>query len=154
MLTYEELAPILHSQAYKFARQSGGKYTAHELIAECLLKKKCQNLPDIKMAHKRIRYDMIDYMRQKERRRRKFNITTIPLDIKLFDPGYIQTYPIDLKDEIRHILECLCDTDRKICRMLFDGYTQTDITEILKIPKGSMGYRMRAIRTLFREHFQ
>jgi hypothetical protein len=153
MLTYEELAPILHKYAYQFANQSGGKYTPHELINQCWLRK-CYDLPDIKMAHARIRFDMIDYMRLNERRSRKFRITTITLDIKLFEPGYIQTYPIDLKDEIRHIIQYLSKEDRKICRMLLKGYTQTEIAEALKIPKGSLGYRMRTIRRLFREHFQ
>lgn len=153
MLTYDELAPILYKYAYQFTNRSKGKYTPHELINQCWLKR-CYDLPNIKMAHSRIRFDMIDYMRQQEGGKRKFRINTIQLDIKLFNPGYIQTFSIDTQDEIRHIIQYLSKEDRKICRMLLKGYTQMEIAEALKIPKGSLHYRMRSIRRLFRERFQ
>lgn len=152
MITYESLAPILHSQAYKLASNSHGRYIAHELIAECLLKGKCQQLPDIKIAYKRIRYDMIDYMRKVSGERRCKHLTFITLDIKIFNPQCVDH--VDLKDEIRYIFQNLSERDVNICRMLRSGYTKSEICEILKIPRGSLGYRLSKIRDLFRERFQ
>jgi len=151
MLTYDELAPILYKHAYRFAVLSHGRHTAHELISAVWLKGKCQKLPDIKLAHQRIVFDMIDYMRHE---RRKIKLNFVSLDVKLSNPNYIQEHPLELKEYIRHITRFLSPENKRICRMLAAGYTQGEICEILKIPRGSFGCRMKMIRRLFREHFQ
>ena len=66
MLTYEELHPVLVHIARKFANY---KYDIDELINEVWIIGAVQKLPDIRLAYKRIRYDIITYIRTQEGRK-------------------------------------------------------------------------------------
>lgn len=138
MLTYEQLAPLMYKIAGEFAQASRGRFEPAELVNEVWLKGNVQRLKSIKFAPKRIRYDIIDYMRQQTSCRRKYKIyfhspQTSPetdlTDIIFVIPDH--TEEIDDNDFFEYLIKGLdrkCTLTVKLVAAGFSGY---DISRVL-----------------------
>lgn len=159
MLTYEELKPILVHMAGKFANH---KYEVDELINAVWVIGDVQKLPDIRLAYKRIYYDIIIYIRTQEGRKYraysrkpsyKYRIKVISYDAEVdmhksgTEPSEHNTYEmfmgkenvgfaeVDFKDELELLLKHVCINyeERLIIKMKLDGFTNEEIGKVIGV---------------------
>ena len=159
MLTYEELHPILVHIARKFANY---KYDIDELINEVWIIGAVQKLPDIRLAYKRIRYDIITYIRTQEGRKSQTHsrkssykyrtkITSYNAEVDLHKGGTIpdehSTYEmfmcgedddyaeVDFKNELELLLKhtCISCEEMLIIKMKLGGYTLKEIGKVVGV---------------------
>jgi len=155
MLTYEELQPVLYRIAYMFANY---KYDVNELINAVWVIGNVQKLPDIRLAYKRIYYDMIIYIRTQEGRKKqsysqkpstkyRAYTTSYNAETEFADNYEHSTYEmfmgkedggfakVDFKDELESFMKRVCNNceDRLIVKMRLDGYTLREIGKVVGV---------------------
>ena len=153
MLTYEELKPILVHTAMKFANY---KYEVDELVNAVWAMDAVQKLPHIRLAYKRIYYDIIVYIRTQEGRKKrsysqkpdikyKTMITSYNIETEFTDNEEHSTYEIfmgeedvgfakvDFKDELELLIKRVYNSreERLIVKMRLDGFTQKEIGDVI-----------------------
>ena len=159
MLTYEELKPILIHMARRFANY---KYEVNELINAVWLIGEVQKLPDIRLAYKRIHYDIIEYMRTQEGRKRQAtgksdrkyrtnfksysrqteledNDNTYEMFLGKEDIGFAKVdigfAKVDFDDELKLLIKQVCNNDEKrlIIKLRLEGLTHPEIGKTIGV---------------------
>lgn len=150
MLTYEEVAPALWTVAGKLAKKSKHRFDPKELVSECWLKGRIQRLSDKKFACQRAYFDMIDYMRKEDRQRTRNSITVG----EEFHISKEYLTPLEIQDEVRVLLKGLPRKQKKICRLLIEGYSRQEIAEITGHSIQYVWNHMSLIRLRYQARFQ
>lgn len=147
-LTYEQLAPALHKWAFIYAKKYP-QFQVDELVNAVWLIGRVQKLKHIKFASRRVRYDMIDYMRKQTRCRvdarlrgqGKFVPTTQSLqhrltdDLELQDTIAVKTNlehaDIDTRDLFDKLCKGMSRMETLIVKLLFiEGFGQVEIGKV------------------------
>jgi len=167
MLTYKQLKPILYRAAWIFANY---KYEVDELINAVWLMGDVQKLPDIRLAYHRIRYDMINYIRTQEGRKKRshslkpshkyrtnfvsYNAetdfddndehTTYEMYLSTEDDGFAK---VDFEDELESLMKSACNNclDRLIVKMRLDGFTHKEIGKVFGLSESRISQIMTGI---------
>jgi len=164
MLTYEELKPILVHTAMKFANY---KYEVDELVNAVWLMGDVQKLPDIRLAYKRIHYDIIEYIRTQEGRKHRANtressykyrtnFKSYNAETEFVDNYEHSTYEmfmgdedvgfakVDFKDELESLIKGSCNNceDRLIVKMRLDGFTLAEIGKTIDLTESRISQLM------------
>ncbi len=148
MLTYEQVKPAL----YKWARHfSGRKFEFWELVNEVWVMGQVQQLPHIKLASGRVKYDMIDYMRQETHSRMykyhqsrgndyaKFTTFGVLLNKPDGEEFELRTQEdifniVDDKDYFEWLITGLSHREKLTITLRFQcGYTFAEIGEIIDV---------------------
>ncbi len=150
MLTYEDVAPALWTVAGKLAKKSKQRFDPKELVSECWLQGRIQRLSNIKFAYQRAYFDMIDYMRREEKERIRNSISIS----EEFHPYKEHVFSIEEADEIKALLKGVPWKQKKICRLLIEGYNRQEIAKITGHSVQYVWHNLNLIRRRFQPRFQ
>ena len=147
MYSYKELESSLYKWAHYFSKRYNRQFEPNELINEVWLREGIQKLKSVKFASGRIKFDMMDYIKDFFHRRRKKPLNEFSnIEEYVFENiknRRNEIKEIDDRDSLNYSLQFLNNKEKEILFLYyFSGFTMKEVGEIIGVTESSISSKI------------